>query len=427
MSNVVTMAMKDIRLLFRDRLSLFFVLLWPLTMAIFFGAMFAGLGGGPESVPIALADEDRTTGSERFAARLAETGGLAVDPVSREHGLELIRRGQVPVLVTLHPGFGAALDNPFVTTPQLEMAVDPRQLAVAGMVRGLLLESASIELADLMADPDRMAAANAANRSGIAALPPSAARDEFLAFLDTTPRITSLLEELGIGGSTNAATRGGTPLEVEQATIQAEQRGPNNAYATTFPQAMIWALIGGAASFSLSLTLERSRGTLLRLLVSPTTTRQVLASKALAATTTSIVVTTTLIALGIAAFSVEPMSYALLALAVLCGAVCFSGLTMAFSVLGSTEGATAGVSWGVMLPLSLLGGVMFPLYLMPQWMQVLSNISPMKWALLALEGAVWRGFTPAEMLLPCGVLVGIGVVAFSFGASRLRRDNWLNR
>lgn len=420
MSNIVTMALKDIRLLLRDRLSLFFVLLWPLTMAIFFGAMFAGLSSGPEAVPVALADEDRTAGSERFAARLAELEGLTVDAVTRERGLDMIRRGQAPVLVTLQPGFGAALDNPFVATPRLEMAVDPRQMAVAGMVRGLLLETAGAELADLMGDPDRMAAANAANRTGISSLPPSAARDEFLTFLDTTPRISSLLDELGIAGTTTAATRGGTPLEVEQTTIQAERRGPTSPYAASFPQAMIWALIGGTASFSLSLTLERSRGTLLRLLVSPTTTRQVLASKALAATAASVAVTTGLIALGILGFGVQPSSYPLLALAVLCGAVCFSGLTMAFSVLGSTEGGTAGVSWGVMLPLSLLGGVMFPLYLMPRWMQALSNISPMKWSLLALEGAVWRGFTPVEMILPCGVLVLIGAVAFGFGASRLR-------
>ena len=420
MSNIVTMALKDIRLLLRDRLSLFFVILWPLTMAIFFGAMFANLGSGPENVPVALADEDRTAGSERFAARLAGLDGLTVETVTREQGLDLIRRGQAPVLVTLQAGFGAALDNPFVATPRLEMAVDPRQAAVTGMVRGLLLESASAELADLMADPARLATANTANRAGIAALPPSAARDDFLAFLDTAPRVSSLIDELGIGGATTAASRGGAPLEVEQTTIQAEQRGPANAYSTTFPQAMIWALIGGAASFSLSLTLERSRGTLLRLLVSPSTGRQVLASKALAALATSVSVTTALIALGIAGFGVQPSSYLLLALAVLCGAICFSGLTMAFSVLGSSEGGTAGVSWGIMLPMSLLGGVMFPLFLMPRWMQLLSNISPMKWALLALEGAVWRGFTPVEMILPCAVLVLIGIVAFSFGAAKLR-------
>lgn len=420
MSNIATMAMKDIRLLFRDRLSLFFIVLWPLTMAVFFGAMFSGLSSGPESVPVALVDEDRTAASERFAARLEDSELLTVERTSAEQGLDLLRQGRTAVLLTLGPGFGAALDNPFVATPRIDMAVDPTRMAVAGMIRGFLLETAGEELSALITDPDRIAALNATNRLGIEALPPSAARDEFLTFLDITPRITSLIEELGIGGSTTAAARGGAPLDIVQSTIEAERIGPANAYSASFPQAMIWALIGGSASFSLSLTVERTRGTLLRLLVSPTTGRQVLASKALAALTVSIATTTALIALGIAAFGVAPASYPLLALAVLCGAVCFSGLTMAFSVLGSTEGGTAGVSWGVMLPMSLLGGVMFPLFLMPQWMQVLSNVSPMKWALLALEGAVWRGFTPAEMALPCGVLVLIGVVAFSFGAARLR-------
>lgn len=420
MSNIATMAMKDIRLLFRDRLSLFFIILWPLTMAVFFGAMFSGLSSGPESVPVALVDEDRTAASERFAGRLEDSELLAVERTSAEQGLDLLRQGRTAVLLTLGPGFGAALDNPFIATPRIDMAVDPTQMAVAGMIRGFLLETAGEELSALITDPDRIAALNATNRLGIEALPPSAARDEFLTFLDLTPRISSLIEELGIGGSTTAAARGGAPLDIVQSTIEAERIGPANAYSASFPQAMIWALIGGSASFSLSLTVERTRGTLLRLLVSPTTGRQVLASKALAALTVSIATTTALIALGIAAFGVAPASYPLLALAVLCGAVCFSGLTMAFSVLGSTEGGTAGVSWGVMLPMSLLGGVMFPLFLMPQWMQVLSNVSPMKWALLALEGAVWRGFTPAEMALPCGVLVLIGVVAFSFGAARLR-------
>lgn len=420
MSNIVTMAMKDIRLLFRDRLSLFFIVLWPLTMAVFFGAMFSGLSGGPESVPVALVDEDRTAASERFAARLEDSELLTVERTSAEQGLDLLRQGRTAVLLTLGPGFGAALDNPFVATPRIDMAVDPTRMAVAGMIRGFLLETAGEELSALITDPDRIAALNATNRLGIEALPPSAARDEFLTFLDITPRITSLIEELGIGGSTTAAARGGAPLDIVQSTIEAERIGPANAYSASFPQAMIWALIGGSASFSLSLTVERTRGTLLRLLVSPTTARQVLASKALAAMATSVATTSSLIALGIAAFDVAPASYPLLAVAVLCGAICFSGLTMAFSVLGSTEGGTAGVSWGVMLPMSLLGGVMFPLFLMPQWMQVLSNVSPMKWALLALEGAVWRGFTPAEMALPCGVLVLIGVAAFSFGAARLR-------
>ena len=40
----------------------------------------------------------------------------------------------------------------------------------------------------------------------------------------------------------------------------------------------------------------------------------------------------------------------------------------------------------------------------------------MKWGILALEGALWRGFSLYEMLLPCGILIGVGVVGFAIGA-----------
>ena len=57
---------------------------------------------------------------------------------------------------------------------------------------------------------------------------------------------------------------------------------------------------------------------------------------------------------------------------------------------------------------------------MPPWMQTLSNVSPVKWAILALEGAIWRGFSLGEMALPCGILLGVGVVFFAGGVRAFR-------
>jgi ABC-2 type transport system permease protein len=57
---------------------------------------------------------------------------------------------------------------------------------------------------------------------------------------------------------------------------------------------------------------------------------------------------------------------------------------------------------------------------MPQWMQSVGYISPIRWALLAIEGGVWRNFTLAEMAGPCALLVGIGIVCFAFGTRALK-------
>jgi len=58
---------------------------------------------------------------------------------------------------------------------------------------------------------------------------------------------------------------------------------------------------------------------------------------------------------------------------------------------------------------------------MPGWLTTLSHVSPIEWGIAALEGAIWRGFTLSEMLLPCGVLVAVAVVAFGAGTWVFRR------
>jgi len=422
-NKIVAMAAKDIQILFRDKLGFFFTVFFPLMMAIFFGAMFANLSRGPAGIPVALVDEDRTSGSERFAARLETAEAIDLDRIPREQALDQVRRGQTAVVVILGPGFGTALDNPFRLTPEVELGVDPTQFAAAGMVRGILLEAAGAELQAFMSDPARTQATNEQNRRLIEQFaPPSPARDDFLTFIDLSARVPALVAQLGLDGAGTGGVGGGfgPPLEIEQTEVQAERRGPTNSYATSFAQAMLWVLIGGSVSFSMSIAIERGRGTLMRLLVSPITTRHLLAAKGLACLTTTLVTSTALITLGITVFGVKPTSYPLLALALLSASICFCGIMMALSVIGKTEQAAAGVGWGIALPFSMLGGGMVPLFLMPEWMQRLGNISPMKWALVAYEGAIWRGFTVNEMLLPCAVLIAIGVIAFSVGASRLR-------
>ncbi len=421
MRRIAAMAAKDIHILFRDRLGFFFTVFFPLMMAIFFGAMFANLGRGPENIPVALVDQDRSPGSERFAARLEAAEAIRLERMPHEQALDQVRRGQTAVVVTLGPGFGAALDNPFQTTPEVDLGVDPTRFAVAGMVRGILLEAAGAELQDLMGDPARVLATSERNSRLIEQFsPPSPARDDFLTFLDLSARVPALVERLGLAGAVGGGF--GPPLEIEQTEVRAARRGPTNSYATSFAQAMLWVLIGGSVSFSMSIAIERGRGTLMRLLVSPITPRHLLAAKALACLTTTLLTSSALITLGIAVFGVRPTSYSLLALALFSGSTCFCGIMMALSVIGRTEQAAAGVGWGLALPFAMLGGGMVPLFLMPEWMQRLAGISPMKWALMAYEGAIWRGYSLGEMLLPCAVLLTVGIVAFAIGAKNLRWD-----
>ena len=52
---------------------------------------------------------------------------------------------------------------------------------------------------------------------------------------------------------------------------------------------------------------------------------------------------------------------------------------------------------------------MFPLFLMPGWMQTVSNVSPVKWGILALEGGIWRELYAGDEVRPWRCILAFGV------------------
>jgi len=100
----------------------------------------------------------------------------------------------------------------------------------------------------------------------------------------------------------------------------------------------------------------------------------------------------------------------------------FVGLMMLISTLGRTHQTVAGAGWALLLVMSMTGGGMIPLIAMPSWMQSVSNFSLVKWGVLAIEGAIWRGFSWNEMLVPVSILLAVGAIAFLVGARALHRS-----
>jgi ABC-2 type transport system permease protein len=94
---------------------------------------------------------------------------------------------------------------------------------------------------------------------------------------------------------------------------------------------------------------------------------------------------------------------------------------MFISTLGKTEQSVGGAGWAILMIMAMFGGAMMPLAFMPSWMRNISHFSPIKWAILAMEGAIWRDFRFTEMLVPCAVLIAVGAVFFTLGVFMLRK------
>ena len=116
-------------------------------------------------------------------------------------------------------------------------------------------------------------------------------------------------------------------------------------------------------------------------------------------------------------------SWLLFVPAVLCTVLCFVGIMMFICTLGRTEQSVGGAGWGIFMITGMLGGAMMPLAFMPSWMRPFTHISPVKWGIFALEGAIWRNFSLIEIINPCLVLLAIGTAAFLLGVFSLRRQD----
>src|SRR5262249_11541813 len=110
-----------------------------------------------------------------------------------------------------------------------------------------------------------------------------------------------------------------------------------------------------------------------------------------------------------------------LALAVVACGIGFSGLMMVIAGLSKSEGGASGMGRGVVIMLAMIGGGSGPLFILPPTVQKIASISPFKWANQAIEGAVWRGFSPQDMLVPVAVLLAMGVGGYLVGAAAMRR------
>lgn len=422
MREIWSLAVKDLRLLVRDKAGLFFTFFFPVLYAVFFGAIFGGVGGGgPGATPIIVIDRDRSDASAAFVASLQAEPQLQItESDDRAAAEDLVRRGKHAAFVEIPEGFGDSAQTIFQGEPiTLTVGVDPSRQAEAGLIHGLITAKAYERLQDLFMSPEsarRMARDALAEVEKSDSLSPiqKAILTSFLGSLETF--MTDMPDAGGFGESGDDAPAF-NPIRIESAEIAADDSGEGpSAYAVSFPQGIVWGVMGCAAGFGISLVSERNKGTLTRLRTAPLARSRVLLGKGLACFITTVGVAVMLLLIARLGFGVAPASLPLLAAAVLSVAVCFVGIMMLLATIGRTEAAAGGIGWAVLLVFAMFGGGMIPLMFMQGWMRTLSHFSPVKWAIYSLEGAIWRGLTPEQMLLPCGILLAIGLAGFTLGA-----------
>jgi ABC-2 type transport system permease protein len=176
-------------------------------------------------------------------------------------------------------------------------------------------------------------------------------------------------------------------------------------------------MLVSAMMTSISITREKELGTMEILLVSPLKPLHVIIGKVIPYIFLSVINATVIILLALFVFKM-PVQGSLFLLAL--ESVLFIITALALGILISTISATQQTAMmislmGLMLPVILLSGFIFPISSMPVPLQIISNIIPAKWFIIIIKGIMLKGV--GLQFLWKETLILLGMTLFFIGLS----------
>lgn len=409
MKKILLLGWKDLVLAFRDRAGIILMLLAPFALTLGLGFVTGGFtqsnSTGLSSVPVALVNLDEGDlgsglvdlfNSDELADLVVPSA--YTDPVAARR---LVDEDQVAAAVIIPAGFSASIipdpSGNTAETEAIEVYTSPSRPNSAGIVQSIV--------------------AQYLNRVEIGRIGGQVTVNQLIASGRITPQ----------EAATVGAAAGKKQAESSEAFTSIRLKGEEGEAAQQFnilaymaPGMALMFLMFTTSNGGRTLLVERSQGTLSRLLVTPVTSGQVLLGKMFGIFLTGTVQVLILILASTIIFRLEwgnPLAVLLLVLAAVTGAV---GWGMLLTALVRTPGQASSFGSAVMLTFGILGGSFFDLTMMPRWMQAASRITPNAWGIDGFT-ILARGGGVASILPDIAGLLVMGAVLFAISLVLFRR------
>ncbi|GGX96048.1 ABC transporter permease [Streptomyces anandii] len=174
-----------------------------------------------------------------------------------------------------------------------------------------------------------------------------------------------------------------------------------------------------AIFYGIQIIWERDAGVLNKLLVTPTPRSALVTGKAFAAGVKSLIqalVVIVIAALLGVALTWNPLRLLGVAAAVILGSAFFSCLSMTIAGIVLSRDRLMGIGQAITMPLFFGSNALYPVAVMPGWLQAVSRANPLSYQVDALRGLLLG--TPAHLAADFAVLVVAGALGIA-AASRL--------
>jgi ABC-2 type transport system permease protein len=186
------------------------------------------------------------------------------------------------------------------------------------------------------------------------------------------------------------------------------------------PGVLAQSVLFSAIFYGIAVIWERDLGIVQKLLVSPSPRASLVLGKAVSAgvraLTQGVIIMVLAWILGVP-LRLDPMSIAGLIVAVLLGAALFSTFSFVIACLVKTRERFMGIGQVLTMPLFFASNAIYPLSMMPHWLQVIARVNPLTYLVNALRALmVQGGSSPVGLPTDFVVLAIVFVALVALGA-----------
>lgn len=336
---VITFARINTKRFFRDKLAIFFTITFPLIFLLIFGSLFGG--DNNVSFKVALINQSTTKVAQEWSAQAKQSSLIQVNDNidSIEQAKDDMRKSTIDAVIVLPPSFGQVKDN--IPTGEITILYNENNQQSAQALSSII-----------------QAQMNELNKQ----------------LVDTS-----------------------VPFSVKE--VSTKQEGLTQ-FDYTFAGMIGFAIVGLGIFGPVSVFPElKKQGVLRRLRTTPIRVWQYFVSNVMSQGLIGVLAVSILFIVSLTLFNLQMRgSYLLLFAFVLLSIVTIYGIGLAIGGWAKSERQAAPLSNLITFPMIFLSGTFFPRFLMPEWLQQITNYLPLTPVIDGMRLIVTEGYDFVQLL-----------------------------
>jgi len=400
--------LKDLKLFSKDRMALFFFILFPFIFVIVFNFLLGDVGGGDERIALNVTtlEQQEESISHLILQAITTEDESELEPGKPtvvwdddyDEAREKVENGDIDGLLVFPEDF----------TDEV-MRGGTAELTVLAQADAMNTRAALNALASAIAA--RLDSQAAAGGATVALLIEQGTLDP-----DDAEAIEEVMHEFY---SEDNVAEGQTAIIVNTETVGKVE--PESVANQVIPGYLVMFVFFAAALGAEVIVKEREKHTLERLLATSVRKRSLLGGIYAGTAAKGLIQIAVFWAVGILAFNIDlgvsPAAVVILSLLVVIMSAAFSIMLAALVRTRRSAGSLAVLSALILAP---LGGCWWPLFFLPSWMQFLAKLTPHGWAMSGFNKLMLFGAEFGDVITEMIVLLGFAALFGLIGLWRFR-------